>query len=130
MTATAAEIREWLVKAEMDYRSALRLGSGRNPIAESACFHCQQTAEKYLKAFLISKGVRFPKIHDLERLLLLCARLEPRCKAAEEEIILLSPYSVDIRYPGEDATRGEAREAIRAARSVRRLFRGLLRLRS
>jgi HEPN domain-containing protein len=40
---------------------------------ESSCFHSQQAAEKYLKAFLIKKGVRFKKIHDLEQLIEMCS---------------------------------------------------------
>jgi HEPN domain-containing protein len=44
---------EWVVKAELDFDSAdALLHAVEVPLAETACFHCQQCAEKYLKAFL------------------------------------------------------------------------------
>jgi HEPN domain-containing protein len=30
-----------------------------------ACYHCQQSAEKALKGFLISQSIEPPKIHNL-----------------------------------------------------------------
>jgi HEPN domain-containing protein len=33
------------------------------------CFHCQQAAEKYLKALLQEKGAAVLKTHDLEDIL-------------------------------------------------------------
>ncbi|HEY64907.1 MAG TPA: HEPN domain-containing protein [Caldilineae bacterium] len=55
----------WVKRAEEDYlmaRSALRR---KTPLTYSAGFHAQQCAEKYLKAILVSRGVVFPKTHDL-----------------------------------------------------------------
>ena len=46
-------------------RSALRR---RRPLAQMACFHAQQAAEKYLKALLVRAGHAFPKTHDLRAL--------------------------------------------------------------
>ncbi len=40
----------------------------RNSLFETACYHCQQAAEKYLKAYLIYAEVEPPRIHDLTRL--------------------------------------------------------------
>jgi HEPN domain-containing protein len=47
-------VRQWIAKAEVNYRTAERLVRDDEPIRESIAFHCQQTAEKYLKAFLVS----------------------------------------------------------------------------
>lgn len=58
--------REWLLKAEEDYEAALLLSRRRKkPLLNSACFHSQQAAEKYLKSYLSLKGVRSSKTHDL-----------------------------------------------------------------
>ena len=54
-------VRQWIAKAEVDYRTAERLVRDDEPIRESIAFHCQQTAEKYLKAFLVWRQVEFPK---------------------------------------------------------------------
>jgi predicted nucleotidyltransferase len=49
-----------------DYQAALALSRLRKrPTPNALSFHCQQCAEKYLKAFLVSKNVKFPKTHDL-----------------------------------------------------------------
>lgn len=59
--------RDWLNIAAKDWRrmgQALDDGDG-----EEAGFWLQQAVEKYLKAFLLSKGWRLRKVHDLEVLL-------------------------------------------------------------
>ncbi len=64
--------REWLRQARVDLRVA-RLAPAdmaREPFA----FHAQQAAEKALKAVLPTRGIRFPFVHDLERLLELLER--------------------------------------------------------
>ncbi len=62
--------REWVLKAEGDYLSALREYRARkNPNYDAAGFHAQQAIEKYLKAMLQLKNIRFDKIHDLLALL-------------------------------------------------------------
>ncbi len=50
---TKQEVQQWLIKADHDLRSAQRLmASDRDdPILDTAVYHCQQTAEKALKAF-------------------------------------------------------------------------------
>jgi HEPN domain-containing protein len=44
--------REWLRKAEDDYLAARKLAKGGDPLPDQVCFHCQQSAEKLLKAIL------------------------------------------------------------------------------
>ena len=44
--------REWIRKAEDDFRAAGVLAAGSEPFHDQVCFHCQQSAEKYLKALL------------------------------------------------------------------------------
>ncbi len=66
---------EWVVKAEADFQGALALSRRKNPLPDLVCFHCQQCAEKYLKAVLQEWGIPFPKTHVLTDLL---ARLRLR----------------------------------------------------
>ena len=94
-------VEQWLAKAEVDYRTAQRLMRDREPIREAIAFHCQQAAEKYLKAFLVRHQVEFPKTHNLEQLLELMGPIAPELAASLEETEVLSPYGVDIRYPGD-----------------------------
>ena len=53
---------EWIKKAESDYQLALALSRRRKvTFHDQGCFHCQQCAEKYLKARLEEAGIRFQK---------------------------------------------------------------------
>ena len=44
--------KQWVVKAESDYRVVGQLTKSADFDADPICFHCQQSAEKYLKALL------------------------------------------------------------------------------
>ena len=57
--------REWVRKAEDDYRHAARTAEGNERFYDQVCFHCQQSAEKYLKAQLEELGLPVPRTHDL-----------------------------------------------------------------
>ena len=90
------------------------------------CFHCQQSAEKYLKALLIEQGIPFPKTHRLEDLLLLLLPHDASLKRLRRPLVTLTRYAVDYRYPGESATKREATAALRQATKVREKIRGRL----
>ena len=62
--------REWVGKAEDDFHAAHRLRGKSRRFHDQICFHCQQAAEKYLKAVLQERGVLFDRTHDLEKLLI------------------------------------------------------------
>jgi hypothetical protein len=57
-----ASTREWIKKAESDWLVAVSLTRRRKiPVHDHACFHFQQSAEKYLKARLEEANLHFPK---------------------------------------------------------------------
>ena len=114
---------EWVNKAEGDWEMALKAYRARkHPVYDAACYHSQQCAEKYLKAYLIFRRVKFPKTHDLEQLLDLIRDFDPLIEAIREPLHFLNPYSVAARYPGDEADRLEAKRALKMAESVRRLL--------
>ena len=113
--------REWVEKAESDYQLALALSRRRKIVFhDQQCFHCQQSAEKYMKARLEEANVLSPKTHDLKRLLVLLLPLEPMWSALSSACASLSDFAVEFRYPGDIATAKQAREAIRHAKAIRR----------
>ncbi len=57
--------KEWVRKAEADYRAAGNLDRGSDPLPDQVCFLCQQCAEKYLKALLEELGLTVPRTHVL-----------------------------------------------------------------
>ena len=115
---------EWLEKAEGDYATAGReLRARRRPNYDAACFHAQQTAEKYLKAFLQEHRVAFPKTHSLIELLELCLPLDASFELQRDLLVRMDRYAVRYRYPGESADKDEARQAFRAVKVVRTFVR-------
>ncbi|MEK7850923.1 MAG: HEPN domain-containing protein [Deltaproteobacteria bacterium] len=105
--------KEWVEKAEGDFNTALREYRARKaPNYDAACFHAQQCIEKHMKARLQNAGIPFGKTHDLIPLLELCIPIEPLWEAFRTSLIILNRYAVDFRYPGESATREEAKEAV------------------
>jgi HEPN domain-containing protein len=46
------ETAKWAQKAERDWEVAHKLAAEKPPPRDIVCFHCQQAAEKYLKALL------------------------------------------------------------------------------
>jgi len=92
-----ASTREWIKKAEPDWLVGVSLTRRRKiPVHDHACFHFQQSAEKYLKARLEEANLHFPKTHDLDELVRLCLRIEPlrsALSAAVSGIKCLSLYT-------------------------------------
>lgn len=122
-------VAEWIEKAEGDLHSAEREFRARKaPNYDAVCFHAQQCAEKYLKAFLVHRHIPFRPIHDLEILLGLIVPTDPDFELSRDLLLLLNDYAVDFRYPGASATKDEARAAAKAMRSVRAFVRQKLRL--
>jgi HEPN domain-containing protein len=65
---TRAEAAAWLSKAGGDLRAAEILSAPENDQGAAAVYHCQQAAEKAVKALLVYRETPFPKTHDIERL--------------------------------------------------------------
>ncbi len=118
---------EWVKKAEGDYGSA-RLEMRETPEQnfDASCFHSQQAAEKYLKAWLQENDIAFPKIHDLRRLLRRCLKVDSDFNVLRVEVKLLDEFEVRYRYPGDDATLIEAEAGYRAATQIRDFVRAKL----
>lgn len=93
----------------------------QNPNFDAVCFHCQQSVEKYLKAFLLEHQVAFPKTHSLIELLELCLPLDATFELQRDLMIRLERYAVHYRYPGQSADRDEAKAALNALKLLRRM---------
>jgi HEPN domain-containing protein len=118
---------EWVEKADGDFATAGReLRARRYPNYDAACFHAQQVAEKYLKAFLQEHDRSFPKTHNLVELLELCLVVDPDFEIQRNRLIVLDRYAVLYRYPGDAADKDEARDAYGIARMLRVFFRAKL----
>lgn len=61
MNPSLDETKEWLQKAKNDLVWAQVLIKHDPPVLDTGSFHCQQTVEKALNAFLVWKGGSFEK---------------------------------------------------------------------
>jgi HEPN domain-containing protein len=115
------ELKQWFSKADDDLTSAEYLATMHHPRPEGIiCFHCQQSAEKYLKGFLFQNNIGFPNIHDLIRILELCEAVNPQFSIILPKCNTLNRYSVVPRYPDElEIIPEDTNNAIRYAKDIR-----------
>ena len=90
----------WLKVAADDIASIRNNLYGPVPNLEFASYHCQQVAEKTIKAVLVAEQIRFGKIHNLERLVPLLP--DGHILMADlNRLDFLSPYIYAFRYRPE-----------------------------
>jgi len=109
-----AEVRGWLKKAANVDLAA------DPPLLEDMLFHCQQAAEKALKAFLTAHDRAFRKTHDLDELATACEIIDPTLQVALAAARELTVFAWEFRYPGdaEVPSLEEAREFLAMAGEV------------
>lgn len=90
-------------KAESDLQAAQKLATGNSSLHDQVCFHCQQSAEKYLKALLEEAGLKIPRTHELEELLELNLPTHPKLQSLRRGLSFLNDFAVEYRYPGVTA---------------------------
>ena len=122
--------KEWVVKAEDDFRAAgVLLYEIEIPVVDAACFHCQQCAEKYVKAYLEEHESDFPRNHNLMQLLDLCIRLDAGFETIRGFLQSLEHYAVTVRYPGLRVPFDLGKQAYKDATYVRKFVRKKLKVR-
>lgn len=93
-------VDEWLNLAQDDFGFAdANLNDKETEYFGLICFHFQQAAEKYLKAFIVANDLRFEKIHDLDTLREICLEKDLNFSKLKEECIFLNDFYVESRYP-------------------------------
>lgn len=93
--------KDWLNTAKRDLNAAIILlehECGNELVA----FHCQQCAEKSMKAYLISKGKGIISTHSLIYLCKLCESFEPAFKQYIKDCGFLNQYYIETRYPADE----------------------------
>jgi len=114
------KISSWMKLAEEDLQWAK--SSFEDKILRGACFAAQQAAEKSLKAYLLSKDLITPKIHDLVALNQECVKQDKEFNQLEEACNTLSPYYLSTRYPDvaqfEEFSESQTKDVIDQAEKV------------
>lgn len=99
---------DWLLAASLDLRAAR--GSLKEDAPNIACFLSHQAVEKVLKAYLLQRDLKVPKIHSLVELLDMAALNAVGLKTFGDQIIFLNQFYVPTRYP--DALPGSLPEGL------------------
>ena len=97
MIAKLELVRNWLIKAQHDLAAARKLSTEPDPYLDVAVYHCQQTAEKAIKGFLVLHDQPFEKTHDVEVLITLALRYDARFSEWLEAAVRLTPYATEFR---------------------------------
>lgn len=79
-------VEEWLDKADEDFRFASTNLEEKNSFHTQICFHFQQAAEKYIKAYII-------------QLINLCNTNDTFFKVLREYCEYLNGFYIETRYP-------------------------------
>jgi HEPN domain-containing protein len=124
-------VEEWVEKADEDLEFALvNLQEGK-PFIAQICFHFQQAAEKYLKAYIVAKDLEFRKTHDLPMLLNICISKNSAFETLSEECEYLNTFYVESRYPVHwptDFSQQEAQKSSQTAEKIRSFVKKQLRI--
>jgi HEPN domain-containing protein len=113
-------------KAEEDYQVAVRTHRGGGRFHNAVCFHCEQAAEKYLKALMEELGLNVPKTHELVDLWTLIVPHHPSIRSLRRGLAFLTRFAVETRYPGDRAKKRDASAGVRWADRARTAARTLL----
>ena len=97
MKTKADVVKGWLRKAESDLAN-VKVCLAADQAFDTAAFHAQQAAEKYLKAYMVAHDIEFPFIHNLEKLVELCALRDSSFLEIKQMAQSLTPYAVSMRY--------------------------------
>jgi HEPN domain-containing protein len=114
------DVTEWIQYAQEDYDCAVSIAKTGNPYAPRiACNHCQQSAEKILKAYTIAKEGTRVKRHDLVMLLKQCGRHSPDFSELDTACSRLDLYITESRYPsGMKLTESDMNQALDLAHKI------------
>ena len=98
---------------------------------EIICYHCQQAAEKAIKALVVSCGTQggMPKLHDLSFLLNQVKNFVKIEEKYYDYADTLTPYGVSVRYPNEMfLEERHTKEAIQYAEEILEWVYGLMKV--
>ncbi len=121
-------VTEWLKKAESDFRYAKQSFESFDDFYAQICILCHDSAEKYLKAYMLYHGIQPEKIHDLVTLYKRCVDIDKAdsgIAALEEKSRVLNRYYVPLKYPSHypEVDIEKAKQAIEAADEIRKTIR-------
>jgi len=93
------DAQQWFYKADADFDAAKILNSAYKKHTEIICYLCAQSAEKYLKGYLIYNNHKLENTHNLLYLNSLCMTYDAQFDGIKMECGILNKFNNNIRYP-------------------------------
>ena len=111
------DYNHWIKYAANDIAVANDLPLQKEYVLHAVVTHCQQSVEKYLKAFLLFNNSKIIYTHDLLILCKLCEKIDEDFARFKPDLNSLSVDYRESRYPGdfEDVTLENAKDALEIA---------------
>jgi HEPN domain-containing protein len=94
------QVEDWIFLADRDLRASEIIMQDDYPLTNIVVFHCQQSIEKYLKAYLIEKDAPLEKTHDLVKLNGKIRKIKD-IGIEENKLDIINEVYIESRYPGE-----------------------------
>jgi len=126
--------KDWVFMADRDLKTAEILIKDDSQITNIIAFHCQQTIEKYFKAYLIEKNIPLIKTHDLIKLNDMIKEIK-KLDIDEKKLMIIKQVYSESRYPSELGllpnglpTAEQAKEFIKYAKEIKDIINNELNL--
>jgi HEPN domain-containing protein len=107
---------DWFTIGERELRRARRFLEDKD--YPGAGFNLQQAAEKYLKGYLLARGWKLRRVHDLEVLLNEASRHDAAFAEFRDPCRKITQYYLEDRYPfivASELTSQDIRESLAVA---------------
>ncbi len=112
---------DWVEKAEDDLLAAGLLITD-NELYAPCAFHCQQCAEKILKAYILFSKKQLLDGHNLSWLCRQAQTVDPSFEQWLDECVALNHYYIESRYPSDFSPAPTQAEIASALRMATELF--------
>lgn len=112
----------WITKGDRDLALVHDMLPNLKMYPDLICYHCQQSAEKHLKALLLHHQLQVKKTHDLEELIDLLSPFESSISVEHyDNALKINDYAILTRYPflTGDPSEADVLEAVECARYFR-----------
>jgi len=119
------EVDEWILRADKDLEEAKFLLENNRPL-ENVAYFVHQSIEKYLKAFLISNGWEFEKIHDLVKLSKDAVKFDKSFERFIPALEQITDFYIESRYPvgyEVEYTKEEIKNSLKIADGLKKIVK-------
>lgn len=121
-------VASWVQKADEDLKFAKISLKESLEFYPQICFLLHQSVEKYLKSYIIANELDFQKIHDLGRLVKICAQKDNEFNKYFDMVADLNSFYVETRYPDFEimVNKSQAENALKVTEQIAQFVKSKL----